>query len=451
MGLIESELTEALHSPIKRKANRTWNLRAIAKRRTSGASEVMVKITGFGKGASHAKAHLRYLTRDVSEMENDRGEIINGKDELSAFFKDWTDEFNDSKRYKNQRDTMHLILSMPPSVDSESVRNAVREFNKDTFGKNHEYVFVLHTNEAHPHCHISVKCAGMDGKRLNPRKADLQQWREAFAEKLREQGVDAEATPRRSRGIVRKAMRRPIRHIEDSVTTDKPRASTVKNAKVEEVRKELADEMNGLPVQPGPWEEKIHARQEKVRHAWLAAAEALESEQTRKTFNGKEAHNARPVYERISRERARAGQLAASLYQSNLATPGPDTPPRPIARLRNLSGLDVVHHRRASEVFLHPDASNRMGRYRTTDNEMRWSGIGNSRPPKQPGAIASYQGTAADNKALAKQIRRYVEAMPPVETERDQIKRSLIRQLSPAVSIATSHRNNEREGPDLER
>jgi hypothetical protein len=50
MGLIESELAEALHSPIKRRANRAWNLRAIAKRRTSGASEVMVKITGFGKG-----------------------------------------------------------------------------------------------------------------------------------------------------------------------------------------------------------------------------------------------------------------------------------------------------------------------------------------------------------------------------------------------------------------
>lgn len=57
-------------------------------------------------------------------------------------------------------------------------------------------------------------------------------------------------------------------------------------------------------------------------------------------------------------------------------------------------------------------------------------GIGDSRPSKQPGGLASYQVTTAENKALAAQIRRYVEAMPPVETERDQIKRSIIRQLN---------------------
>jgi hypothetical protein len=34
----------------------------------------------------------------------------------------------------------------------------------------------------------------MHGKRLNPRKSDLHRWRETFAERLREWGVDAEAT-----------------------------------------------------------------------------------------------------------------------------------------------------------------------------------------------------------------------------------------------------------------
>jgi len=43
----------------------------------------------------------------------------------------------------------------------------------------------------------------MHGKRLNPRKADLQRWREVFAEKLREWGVDAEATRQASRGVTR--------------------------------------------------------------------------------------------------------------------------------------------------------------------------------------------------------------------------------------------------------
>lgn len=35
---------------------------------------------------------------------------------------------------------------------------------------------------------------------LNPRKADLHRWRETFAEKLRERGVEAEATRQATRG-----------------------------------------------------------------------------------------------------------------------------------------------------------------------------------------------------------------------------------------------------------
>lgn len=148
MVLIESELNTALNSAVKRKANKTRKLRAAAKRVTGGASEVMVKITGFGKGAGHVKAHIDYITRNGKlEMENDRGEVFNGKVEVKDFFKDWEKDFSDSKRHKNQRDTMHMVLSMPETTDPESVKSAVREFAKTTFGKNHEYVFALHTDE----------------------------------------------------------------------------------------------------------------------------------------------------------------------------------------------------------------------------------------------------------------------------------------------------------------
>jgi len=211
MALIEAELGSALYAEVKRKANNTQKLRvadvrAKASRVAAGSPEVMVKITGFGKGAGHVKAHLDYITRKGKlEMENDRGEIFTGKEDVKTLFKDWENDFAASKRHKNQRDTMHMVMSMPESTDPEAVRKAVRAFAQTTFGKNHEYVFVLHTDEPHPHCHVTVKLLGFNGKRLNPRKADLQQWREGFAEKLREQGVNAEATPRISRGVVKKA------------------------------------------------------------------------------------------------------------------------------------------------------------------------------------------------------------------------------------------------------
>src|SRR5215212_6766934 len=62
---------------------------------------------------------------------------------------------------------------------------------------------VLHAHQANPHVHISVRAESMHGKRLNPRKADLQRWRETFAEKLRGRGIDAEATRQATRGASR--------------------------------------------------------------------------------------------------------------------------------------------------------------------------------------------------------------------------------------------------------
>ena len=48
----------------------------------------------------------------------------------------------------------------------------------------------------HPHVPLTVKTAGLDGTRLNPRKLDIQRRREGFAEALREQGIDATTTSR---------------------------------------------------------------------------------------------------------------------------------------------------------------------------------------------------------------------------------------------------------------
>jgi type IV secretory pathway VirD2 relaxase len=63
---------------------------------------------------------------------------------------------------------------------------------------------VLHNHQANPHVHISVRAESMHGRRLNPRKADLQRWRETFAEKLRGYGVEAEATRQATRGQSRR-------------------------------------------------------------------------------------------------------------------------------------------------------------------------------------------------------------------------------------------------------
>ena len=101
------------------------------------------------------------------------------------------------------RDAFHLVLSMPTRTDPLSVQRAARDFATRAFS-GFQYAMVLHTFETdpdphpspHPHVHLTVKAAGLDGIRLNPRKADLQRWREGFAEALREHGIEATTTSR---------------------------------------------------------------------------------------------------------------------------------------------------------------------------------------------------------------------------------------------------------------
>jgi hypothetical protein len=64
-------------------------------------------------------------------------------------------------------------------------------------------VMVLHDHQANPHVHLSVRAESISGQRLNPRKGDLQRWRETFAEKLRDRGIQAEATRQFTRGANR--------------------------------------------------------------------------------------------------------------------------------------------------------------------------------------------------------------------------------------------------------
>ncbi len=65
---------------------------------------------------------------------------------------------------------------------------------QDIYGKRHRQE-IQHPAH-HPHVHLTVNTAGVDGTRLNPRKPDLQRRQEGFADALREQGNEATTTSR---------------------------------------------------------------------------------------------------------------------------------------------------------------------------------------------------------------------------------------------------------------
>ena len=108
----------------------------------------------------------------------------------------------------------------------------------------------------------------------------------------------------------------------------------------------------------------------------LAAIVADEqAKRQRQPIQHKEQHHERPDYARINPDRARAGQRAAAVYQSDLAAHPTGAAPKSLASVRNLSGVGLVHHQPA-QVFLQSNASDRMGSKGTADSAMRRPGIG---------------------------------------------------------------------------
>ena len=164
------------------------------------APQVMVKVTGGGRGMGAITAHLRYISKAGRlPIEDDRGAAREGKEALRAVADQWRFGGARIPEVSERREAFNIMLSMPTGTDARLVHQAAREFAKAELA-NHRYVMVLHTHQANPHVHISVRAEGRDGSRLNPRKEDLHRWREVFAERLRGLGIEAEASSQAVRG-----------------------------------------------------------------------------------------------------------------------------------------------------------------------------------------------------------------------------------------------------------
>ena len=165
--------------------------------------QVMVKVTGGGRGMAAIAAHFRYISKGGRlPFEDDRGVTREGKEALHDLAEQWRFGGSFIDETTQRREAFNIMLSMPRGTDPLIVQRAAREFAQAELA-DHRYVMVLHDHQANPHVHISVRAESRHGERLNPRKADLQRWRETFAEKLRGWGIDAEATRQRTRGQVR--------------------------------------------------------------------------------------------------------------------------------------------------------------------------------------------------------------------------------------------------------
>ena len=199
--IVKQRPTPRLDTPLRRKA-------AVIRQRiratvTLRSVQVMVKVTGGGRGMAAIAAHFRYISKSGRlDIEDDRGNVRRGKEALGDLVDQWRYGGTPIEEVGHRREAFNIMLSMPSGTSASIVLAAAREFAREEL-LGHRYVLVLHDHQANPHVHLSVKASSMLGDRLNPRKADLHRWRETFAAKLRGHGIEAEASRQATRGVTR--------------------------------------------------------------------------------------------------------------------------------------------------------------------------------------------------------------------------------------------------------
>jgi Relaxase/Mobilisation nuclease domain len=174
----------------------------------NGRCQVMIKITGGAKNARSISQHFAYLSREGEVPLTDQdGRTVEGEEALKRLTQRWVQTGPKLPEHGERKETLQIVFSMPEGTDARALADAVRATAKAEFG-NHQWAMVQHFDEPQVHAHIAVKTESLEGVRLNPRKADLQRWRERFAFELRERGVEAEAT-RRAPRLKREKVNKP--------------------------------------------------------------------------------------------------------------------------------------------------------------------------------------------------------------------------------------------------
>ena len=352
------------------------NLNATAKKKP----EVMVKVTGGGRSMGTIRAHFKYITKhDEVQLENEKGEVLQSKEDIEDELKDWeiggygirktekigfiteknknggnhTYHPDDPEAKQQSREAVNLILSMPSGTNPEKVREAARQFAKENFSERHNYVFGLHTDKDHPHVHICIKSRSfIDQKRLNTKKEQLQKWREKFAEKLYEQGIEAAATPRAVRNKLSYQRNFRNKDISNEVMLNKEFKIRTATPEMQLIAAKERKTLTKLIVQL----EKSDNLDDKI-----LAKNMLNSD------NFQISENEYNYEKRQSRFRTIA------IYQSNIVKNRPKNTAKTLDDLRDLSSIDVVSNKvRNKDLFLFKDAHDNVGtKNERPDNELR--------------------------------------------------------------------------------
>ena len=99
---------------------------------TLRAPQVMVKVTGGGRGMAAIAAHFRYISKNGQRtIEDDRGVEHEGRDALRDLVDQWRYGGSFIGVVSPRREAFNIMLSMPHGTDPQAVKGAAREFAHD--------------------------------------------------------------------------------------------------------------------------------------------------------------------------------------------------------------------------------------------------------------------------------------------------------------------------------
>ncbi len=240
-----------------------------ADRTSRRVPEVMVRITGRQHGGGHVMANFAYISRlghgpgEELGLETSEGVVLRDGRDMQILAKDWHDFEMDGDARRKGATSISMILSMPSGTDPERLKAAALDFAREEFA-NRSWVAGLHVDRDHPHVHITIARRDFDGRRFHPDRDDLFRWRQRFAEKLRERGIEANATPTKARGIDPAHEHIAVRKMRDKGQVPRLDASRAERAR------RLRDQ--GIP---DPVEAVLASRQAIVRATYMRSVAEL--------------------------------------------------------------------------------------------------------------------------------------------------------------------------------
>ena len=94
------------------------------------APQVMVKVTGGGRGMAVIRAHMNYIDREGNGLIDQDGERHQGREARREIARRWAREGTPIPEWSDRREAFNIMWSMPAGTDSKKLLGPFRRWRR---------------------------------------------------------------------------------------------------------------------------------------------------------------------------------------------------------------------------------------------------------------------------------------------------------------------------------